>query len=443
MIFPRRPRKRRPIINIWLITVGEPLPIDSRNARLLRTGIFAEVLADLGHSVTWWSSTFDHTAKKLRAESDQNFELRDNYQLRLLHGKPYQKNISLQRFINHRNLATRFRIQTRQIDQLPDIIFCSFPTIELAHEALLFGKRHGIPVIFDVRDMWPDIFVNLAPKVARPFVRIGLSNLFRTTRKCFAGAFAITGHAPDFVDWGLEYAGRKKTKWDRDFPFGYHDRTPEQDALGIANQFWDQLGVTSQSEVPTICFFGALGKQFVMEPVIEAVRRINKDTPIKLVVCGDGGRLPDYRRSTEKDGNILFPGWVEGPQIWSLMRRSTIAVAPYQDSADFRASIPNKAIEYMSAGLPILSSLGGGELNQLLEERQCGQSYAGNSQVLESQIRNLLDSPDKLNKMSSNARQLFEERFRAETVYGELAEYLQDAILQYQDQTVSKALAPT
>ena len=55
----------------WLIQTGEPLPIDGEFPRLLRTGFLAQQLADRGHHVTWWCSTFNHWTKAHRAWLEQ------------------------------------------------------------------------------------------------------------------------------------------------------------------------------------------------------------------------------------------------------------------------------------------------------------------------------------------------------------------------------------
>ena len=51
-----------------------------------------------------------------------------------------------------------------------------------------------------------------------------------------------------------------------------------------------------------------------------------------------------------------FPGWVDAAKIFVLMRRSAVGLDPLPDRYDFLATINNKAIEYMSAGLPVISS---------------------------------------------------------------------------------------
>jgi hypothetical protein len=51
-------------MNVWLITIGEPLPVQE-GARKLWTAIVAEGLVARGHRVLRWSSAFDHFKKML------------------------------------------------------------------------------------------------------------------------------------------------------------------------------------------------------------------------------------------------------------------------------------------------------------------------------------------------------------------------------------------
>jgi len=58
-------------MKIWLVTIGEPVPVhEGVRDRLCRTGYFAHLLANHGHNVVWWTSTFDHFRKKHLFEAD-------------------------------------------------------------------------------------------------------------------------------------------------------------------------------------------------------------------------------------------------------------------------------------------------------------------------------------------------------------------------------------
>jgi len=59
-------------MKIWLVTIGEPLPLGiSKDDRLHRTGQFARYCASKGHEVVWWTSTFDHFRKQHHFEGDK------------------------------------------------------------------------------------------------------------------------------------------------------------------------------------------------------------------------------------------------------------------------------------------------------------------------------------------------------------------------------------
>jgi glycosyltransferase involved in cell wall biosynthesis len=108
------------------------------------------------------------------------------------------------------------------------------------------------------------------------------------------------------------------------------------------------------------------------------------------------------------------------------MRRSAIGLDPLLDRYDFHATINNKAIVYLSAGLPIISSPDHGVLSSLLQEHQCGISYPyGNPNALFDLLVRLYNDREKLRMMSQNAISLFQERFTAEKVYTEMMAHLE------------------
>ena len=70
-------------MRVWLVKVGEPLPID-RMVRPFRYGVLAQMLASEGHEVTWWTSTFDHVTKKQRYAQNQTVDVERGYRINRL-----------------------------------------------------------------------------------------------------------------------------------------------------------------------------------------------------------------------------------------------------------------------------------------------------------------------------------------------------------------------
>ena len=421
-------------MRIWLIKIGEPLPVANSDDRLHRTGLFFEKLSSYGHDVIWWSGTFDHARKKHLFNKDKKIELSKNASLYLIHSIGYKKNISFRRALDHIELASKFTYLSRQQD-IPDVIFCSMPTLELSMAAINYGNKYNVPVIIDLRDMWPDIFIARAPTYFQLFLKIILFHYFYQIKTVCKKATAITGITSGYVDWGMQYAGRNKTRFDRDFPLGYSAATPEHGKIRTAELDWRERGVICpENNKFIVCLFSNMVRQLELETVIAAARRLEStDRAFSFVFCGDGDSLEYFKEVAKGCSSISFPGWVNKPQIWTLMRYAHVGLAPYRSSKDFIISIPNKVIEYMSAGLPVISSLKG-TVQELLTKYAAGLTYENeNVDDLFDLLSDLYDNPNKLMIMSKNSKKLFEERFVAEKIYSEMCDYLEEIVTNFKN----------
>lgn len=412
-------------MRIWLITVGEPLPTDPGNERLLRTGRIAKLASNLGHDVTWWASTFNHMEKRHRTLSDNKLQVSDKLQIQLLHGTRYKQNVSIRRMINHSQVAKKFR-RLASAYQKPDIILCSLPLLELCDEATQFGEQHGVPVVLDVRDAWPDAIVELAPEFLRGLVKFGMGSAYRRQQRACRRATAIAGITDGMIDWALSSVSRERSSLDRSFPMAYSSAKPDVDEITTADRFWLEQGIRRDKNEFIVCFFGTIGRHFEIDPIVEASRLLEQaNKKVRFVLCGTGPHFDAWQRKTLNSSNIVMPGWIKAPQIYSLMQMSSVGLAPYVSSFDFELSIPNKPIEYLSTGLPVVSSLRGA-LCSLLAENKCGMTYENqNGKELAAIIAGLLDTPEQLRSMSVNAQRLFKNRFEAETVYPEMIQFLE------------------
>jgi len=207
---------------------------------------------------------------------------------------------------------------------------------------------------------------------------------------------------------------------------GYSERVPAGEAIMKAEKFWEKHGIKKGNKEFIACFLGTLGRQFELETVIEAARKLKAGKrSFRFVLCGSGDKLAYYKNLAKDCEDVVFPGWVGVAEIWTLMRIASVGLAPYVNSSNFIMNLPNKPVEYISAGLPIVSSLGG-VLKNLLSTHNCGVTYEnGDTEGLVSILINLYDNRDLLGIMSENAYSLYKENFVAEKVYGDMIDYLE------------------
>jgi glycosyltransferase involved in cell wall biosynthesis len=253
-------------MHVWLVTVGEPLPVLSGNSRLWRTGMVAQELIRRGHSVVWWTSRVDHFRKEFFTAAGPSLEPYAGLTIRLLEGDLYRRNVSVARLINHWQIGRNFAHESRNMLP-PDLILCSFPTIELSLAAVRFARERGIPIVLDVRDLWPDIFLQPAPRWLRGALRALLWPYFAATRRALSGADAIIAVSGSYLEWGLAGAGRAGRPPDRVYPLAYD--LPEQldSARAAGLEMFRRLGVKSDC---IVCLFaGTLGRTYDLSPVLE------------------------------------------------------------------------------------------------------------------------------------------------------------------------------
>lgn len=430
-------------MNIWVIKTSEMLATDKGNGRLLRSGLIAHLLDARGHDVTWWVSTFDHANREQRAPSNSTAKFGKRGALRMLRSPGYRSVVSVRRLIDHAIWGWRFARQLRRA-RPPDLIFCAYPTLESAWVAVRFGLRHRVPVVLDLRDMWPDIIAAVAPAALAPIARLVLAPMFWMARSACRGATALFGITEEFVDWGLTYAQRPRNEFDAAFPLAYPIGDIAGDSCGSAAEaaaHWEGLGVTSRSAFNVIMLGSLNGQRYEMQAVIEAARQLRNDAkPVRVLICGDGENLPLYRRLASDCENVLFTGWIKAPQIRALLPRAHLGLVPYRNTPDFMMSVPNKAVEYLSAGIPVATSLRG-TLARVLREHDCGVQFDANRpQTLADQIRSMRDNPDAHRERARRAAELFQREFVAEVVYGRLADRLERIAAQCREPSAATSL---
>ena len=407
-------------MRIWVVRASEPMPFQT-GVRLWRCGELSQRLADAGHQVTWWQSTFDHVNKVHLFDGPKTIDVQPGYTIRLLHGPAYKKNVSVARLVNYAVLGRRFAEAIEQ-EQPPQVILASMPTMEMALAAVRYGKRHDIPVVVDIRDLWPDIFINPLPGFLRPFARIPLAAYYRMAGNIMKDATAITGVSREYVDWGLRYARRDATPLDRPVYLGYRRRHLDAQTLQKEQQFFMDLGVDPRKTI--CCFFGMFGFSYDLAVVVRAARRLQQqgDDRYQFVLCGDGDRAAEWKQGTGDLHNVIWPGWVSVDAVTALMEMSGIGLTTYRKVA--KQSLPNKPFEYFSKNLPLVSSLEG-ELREIIETEGVGAHYmAENEQSFLEALQSLPTDGPQREAMRSRIETLFETRFSADAVYGDFIRYL-------------------
>lgn len=272
-------------MRIWIFKVGENIPFQHTDVRLMRAAMLSQMLAQQGHEVTWWVSSVNHQTKTYYPEAtSQELTLPNKVKLVFLHSLLYKRNISLKRLINHFGIAHHFQKIAPSYPP-PDVVICCFPTLELSYAVVKFCKKRNIRVFVDIRDLYPDLYINLFPKQLRAFAKILFYPMTWLTQKALQGATGLTAISNTYLEWGLQFAKRAKRPTDKVFPLGY---SKTNDSLPTNDPFIQKFNTIKHKKL--ILYVGSFINSIDLETVIKAARNLHllQNEEYHFILAGDG-----------------------------------------------------------------------------------------------------------------------------------------------------------
>ena len=294
-------------MHIWLITVGEPLPTDDPGRPPAADRHPGRSAAGQGHEVTWWTSAFDHIRKRHRAEGDRQ----DRTGRRLPPLVAARQRLSPQRFpAAHRQSSHRGQKVSPLAPQQPrpDVIICSWPTVELCVEAVRLGKLWDVPVVLDVRDLWPDRSPIYMPSDVTPRGKASATRCLSVGR--VRGIPRYRHHRDHrsirgLGQWPTQAVGALRSialsRW------ATSTTQPSPAEIRDAKDFWAQHGIAQAGQQHFIaCWFGMMGNHSELATVIEAARKwSHPEIPFASCCVAPAPNLERCRRLAGDCQNIL------------------------------------------------------------------------------------------------------------------------------------------
>jgi glycosyltransferase involved in cell wall biosynthesis len=412
-------------ITVWVFQTGEPVHSDGGNPRPMRAMNLTNALTAAGHNVVLWTSSFFHQEKCQRRIIGNRLKISDKLEIRYIDSPGYKRNIGIERLFDHWILGRNLEIALRSESIPPDVAFIGYPPIETAAVMGKWLHKRGVPFLLDVKDLWPSVFLEAFPKALRSIGRVALEPYFRLAKWSVSQATGVSTMANSFLENILILASRKRGNTDGVFYLTSPKQMGSSEELLDASAWWDKLGVFKEDGKCRICYIGNLSPNVDLMPIREAAIFFQKNNaPVEFVICGNGVSYDEFVQLMVGLSNVKFPGRINRSKIEVLAQRSSAALIPYVNNENFQLSLPNKAIDSMSLGLPILSPLQG-EVAEMLKKFNVGMRYGTDSgQDIVMCIERLVSEPVVRDQMSKNASLLYENEFSFDAVYGGLVSHL-------------------
>lgn len=414
-------------MRVWLVQRAEPTPHDSQGVqRKLRTGLMAEFFVNADHDVTWFTSSFDHYNRRQRTDRTQTREVRSGYRICYLKTEGFRRNVSIARLLDEGAQAREFARQAEILDP-PDLIICSLPSVAMASVAADYAERHEVPLVCDVRDLWPDVFLDLVPRWLRPIASPLVAYLRRKLGRVLERSEMVTGLTDEYIDWAFRYSVIQRRECDIPLAMAYMPK----EAISISSAKLAELQACFglESVALEILFVGTIGPMMQFGPVIEAAKILQcEGVPAHFRLCGDGSGLDDLKGRAKGLHNVTLTGWVDEREINYLLGRSHAGLLPYAPLDAFRWSIPNKFGEYLSGSLALLHNLSGSTMSRLIENYQTGFVYDDNAKSLARAVRTLASDSVARQTYRQNSSALYRSHFHGPSIYGAFVERMETLI---------------
>jgi len=154
-----------------------------------------------------------------------------------------------------------------------------------------------------------------------------------------------------------------------------------------------------------------------LDLAIDSFRILLHELPnVKLMMYGDGpvrSTLEKRIKSLGLEENVVFGVWVSEENKYDILAQGHIGIILHKVCDLTQHTIPNKLFDYMSVGLPVIST----RLNpvvRVIEKEKCGLTVDETPQAIAGALKRLILDDDARRQMGENGRKALLHSYRWE-----------------------------
>lgn len=329
----------------------------------------------LGHQVRIVAGSFSH----IRSVQPDNFKGRlkveylDGIEYWWYRTSKYRRNgfgrlLSIIDFlVNLRRDAERIAIEFK-----PDLVISSSTYPMDIWPARRIAKKANAKLVYEVHDLWPLSPIELAGMSKwNPFI------LWAQAAEDYAYRYAdkVVSLLPKALEHMREH-GLEPTKFIY-VPNGVCEEE-WKDPLPLSSEVSEAVRKIRSIGQPIVGYVGTHGLANALDTLLDAAPLLKGHAQILLVGPGPERDKLLKRVREERLSNVTMLSAIPKRQVPSLLQEIDVAYIGWHDNPLYRFGIaPNKLLDYMMAGRPIVHSVNAG--NDLVGEAGCGITVAPGS----------------------------------------------------------------
>lgn len=319
------------------------------------------------------------------------------------------------RVANYAGFASAAGVRAASLPR-PDVVLVSSPPLPVAGLGSLLAGRFGCPWLLEVRDIWPESAASVGWLHSEGIVYRALARFAHSvTRR----ARTVIVPTPGLEPLVRAHGAREVCV----LPGIVSARPPDRERRRRVRA---SLGIAEDRCV--FLYLGAIGVANGLDLLLDAVDSLPADTPAQVVVAGDGSARRSFAEAvaSRRLNRITLLPPVDQEGVGDLLAAADVGLHLLRPDPVFGSALPTKALEYLGAGLPFVTTVPG--LPSEVAVASGGAAASSTAELTREFVLWSETTDDERSKRGKTALQYGLDNFGLETSVSRLEELLAKVI---------------
>ena len=303
-----------------------------------------------------------------------------------------------------------------------DLVVASSTPLTIALPALWLKYKKKVPLVFEVRDLWPQLPIAVGAIKFPPLIWLANKLEKRVYQASQQVVVLSKGMHAELLKNGLP---NKKLRTITNLSDVEHFNVSSKKGQRFRRKFsW-------LADRPLVVYTGAFGRinglSYLVKMALE-MKKLNQE--VRFLLAGDGYERDQLSHQAEKCGilnqTLFFIDYLPKDQMPVLLSAATVATSFFIDLPEMENNSANKFFDALAAGRPIMINYGGWQADLLRETKAGLVVPAGDPRTAASQLNTLISDQAALRKMCVASKRLA-FRFDVETCFNQFAKSIDTA----------------
>lgn len=299
-----------------------------------------------------------------------------------------------------------------------DVVYASSTPLTVAVPGIVGKLIQRIPMVFEVRDLWPSVPVELG-YLNNP-VAIWLAEMLE--KIAYRSADRVVALSPGMRDGVLAVNPKKDvTVIPNACDFALFDKSAADRETFRAEQGWGK-------EETVIAYAGGFGPIYGLDWVVR-LAAVVRDEGIRFVLVGEGRdseKLHALAAELGLEPDTMFVGRKSKEEVADYVAAADLVLSTMKDEPSLEAASLNKVFDGMAAGRPVLVNHDGW-LKDAVVEAEAGWRLDRSLESAVKQLRAVAHDAPALHTAGRNSAALGRARFERDDLYQILVRVLEEA----------------